>query len=84
MTVCRHIKLAVCTQADGVCFGRRPTSRECARCAAYEGPIRGAGDAVKLVANALGIKTCGGCQQRREALNRLLPAPQETLGDPEE
>ena len=84
MSICRHIKLAQCTHADGVCFGRRPTSRECAQCAQYEGPIRGAGDAVKLVTSALGIKTCGGCQQRREALNRLLPARNDTLGNPDD
>ena len=31
---------------------------------------RGLGDVVKNVAEAVGIKPCGGCQKRREAMNR--------------
>lgn len=32
----------------------------------------GAGDLVKAATTALGVKPCGGCQQRAEAVNRLL------------
>lgn len=35
--------------------------------------FRGLGDAVAAVTNAVGIKPCGGCQRRREALNRATP-----------
>lgn len=31
--------------------------------------VRGLGDAVAAVTNAAGIKPCGGCKQRQEALN---------------
>ena len=55
---------------------------------------RGLGDVVAAATKAVGIKPCGGCQKRREALNRMVPfgtpespsnplAP-ELLGDPEE
>jgi hypothetical protein len=42
----------------------------CETCKEYTGPDRGLGDTVKRATNALGLKTCGGCQRRREALNR--------------
>jgi hypothetical protein len=32
----------------------------------------GLGDAVKRVTTAVGIRTCGGCQRRAQALNRML------------
>jgi pantoate kinase len=35
--------------------------------------ITGLGDVVAAATKAIGIKPCGGCQQRREALNKLLP-----------
>jgi hypothetical protein len=35
--------------------------------------INGLGDVVAAATKAIGIKPCGGCQQRREALNKLLP-----------
>lgn len=33
--------------------------------------VRGLGDAVAAVTNAVGLKPCGGCKQRQEALNRV-------------
>ena len=51
---------------------------------------RGLGDVVASVTSAVGIKPCGGCNKRREALNKLVPfgkpepPPQELLGDPNE
>jgi len=33
--------------------------------------VRGLGDAVAAVTNAVGIVPCGGCKQRQEALNRV-------------
>ena len=36
-------------------------------------PMRGLGDAVAKVTKTLGIKECGGCKKRREALNKLVP-----------
>lgn len=32
----------------------------------------GLGDALKKVTASMGIKTCGGCQRRAEALNRWI------------
>lgn len=37
------------------------------------GRLRGLGDVVARVTKAVGIKPCGPCQKRREALNRLVP-----------
>lgn len=49
---------------------------------------RGLGDVIASATSALGIKPCGGCGRRRDALNRLVPfkppAEQEILGDPNE
>lgn len=35
--------------------------------------MRGLGDVVAAVTTAVGIKPCGGCKQRQEALNKLVP-----------
>jgi hypothetical protein len=35
--------------------------------------IDGLGDVVAAATKAIGIKPCGGCQRRREALNKLVP-----------
>lgn len=35
--------------------------------------ISGLGDVVAAATKAVGIKPCGSCQERREALNKLLP-----------
>jgi hypothetical protein len=45
-------------------------------------PWRGMGDVVASATKLVGIQPCGGCQRRREALNRLMPfssssSPQE-------
>lgn len=45
----------------------------CGSCPHYSGPARGVGDTVAAAAKVVGIKPCGGCQRRREALNRLIP-----------
>ena len=34
---------------------------------------RGLGDTIAKVTSAIGIKPCGGCNERREALNKLVP-----------
>lgn len=34
---------------------------------------KGLGDTIKKVTDKLGIKQCGGCKKRQEALNRLVP-----------
>lgn len=43
----------------------------CNRCSRYEGPVRGLGDMVARVTKAIGIAPCGGCQKRRELLNKV-------------
>jgi hypothetical protein len=35
--------------------------------------VRGLGDVIARATSAVGIKPCGGCQKRREALNKLIP-----------
>lgn len=61
----------------------------CARCEDYAGPMRGLGDAVHAVTKVTGIsaavkavggKACGGCAERRAALNAALPLP-DTIGE---
>ena len=42
----------------------------CVQCSEYQGRDRGLGDTIKRATNKLGIKSCGKCQKRREALNR--------------
>jgi hypothetical protein len=49
----------------------RPTGEQCAACPHYRGPARGLGDVVANVTHAVGIRPCGGCQKRREALNEI-------------
>ena len=43
----------------------------CGTCPHYQGRDRGLGDTIKRATEAVGIKPCGGCQKRREALNKL-------------
>lgn len=70
---CRHSEVAdsgdrVCSR--GIC--NLPVLIDCCEnCVGYEGKDRGLGDTIKRATNALGIKTCGKCQQRREALNKM-------------
>jgi hypothetical protein len=35
--------------------------------------VRGLGDVIARATSAIGIKPCGGCKQRQEALNKLIP-----------
>lgn len=57
------------------------TQDACEACADYRGAPRGAGDLVHDGLRAIGVHAvigdCGGCQRRREALNRLLPLADE-------
>lgn len=53
---------------------------KCASCMLYDGPMRGAGDVVAALIAKTGITramqvnpSCGGCAQRRAALNAALP-----------
>jgi hypothetical protein len=36
-------------------------------------PPRGFGDTVAAITTVVGIKPCGGCKARQEALNKLFP-----------
>jgi len=40
----------------------------------------GLGDAIKRATSYLGIKPCGGCQERAKALNRFLTFTKERSG----
>lgn len=35
--------------------------------------LRGLGDVIARATSAIGITPCGGCKQRQEALNKLIP-----------
>jgi hypothetical protein len=52
----------------------------CIDCDEYRGKDRGFGDTVKRTAEKLGVKPCGGCQKRREALNKLTGKIYDKLG----
>lgn len=39
--------------------------------------IKGLGDVVKTITNAIGIKTCEDCEERRVYLNELVPFTKE-------
>lgn len=43
--------------------------------------INGLGDVVAAATKAIGIKPCGGCQQRREALNKMMPFGDNPVSD---
>lgn len=42
--------------------------------------IRGLGDVVAKATSAVGIKPCGGCKKRQEALNKMFPFGQNPAG----
>jgi hypothetical protein len=39
-------------------------------------PSRGLGDTIAKITTAVGIKPCGGCNRRKEWLNRVFPYEQ--------
>mgnify|MGYP003151712521 CR=1 FL=1 len=80
---CKHLE-AEYTCSLGL-FEGTPDPRDCANCLKYEAgkaedegnedwkadmPSRGLGDTVAKITNAVGIKPCGGCKKRQEALNK--------------
>lgn len=73
---CVHLDIATCTNDRAVkrFGGSRPSPGICDICPDYDGPIRGAGDAIAKPLKAMGIKGCGGCGRRRGALNTMFPA----------
>ena len=44
-------------------------------------PMAGLGDAVAKVTKALGFTPCGGCERRRQALNRIVPFQDKRAAD---
>lgn len=69
---CLHDHDGKCTHAK---HAGAETPGSCATCPHYAGTARGLGDIVAVAAKAVGIKPCGGCQKRREALNAAIPNP---------
>ena len=53
----------------------------CSSCSRYSGPARGLGDRIKNLTDKVGIKPCGGCQKRREKLNKASGIIQQTLAE---
>ncbi len=52
----------------------------CVECPDYEGRDRGLGDTIARATKMAGIKTCGGCQKRREALNKMTGKLYDKIG----
>ena len=73
---CDHAATGQCVHPIALpIYGARPSAGTCARCAHYLGTARGLGDVVASVTKSVGLTPCGGCQQRREALNKIAPNP---------
>jgi hypothetical protein len=53
-------------------YGVRPSEGICRQCE-YRNGLRGLGDAIATVTTAMGIKPCGGCKDRQNALNAAVP-----------
>ena len=84
---CSHLQLRVCRNPSAAPHGNHVTLNVCARCphndsqpsAEPNAPMpsrvawRGLGDVIASATKAVGISPCGGCQQRQDALNRLVP-----------
>ncbi len=76
---CRHWR--DCGLHDGGCCERgvfdRPSAGVCLRlCQQYDGPDRGAGDALKRLITTVSagrLRPCQPCEQRRRRLNQLIP-----------
>ena len=67
MTKCRHMNAGRCSLG---LYGGRPSPGICLKvCADYDGPVRGVGDVVSKITSSVGIKPCGGCQERRMRWN---------------
>ena len=73
---CIHL-VQRCTNPAAPTHGVLVHRSVCAQCAHYEGPARGLGDHVHNVLGAIGVHrvyhACGGCAQRRAALNAAMP-----------
>lgn len=69
---CRHSKVeADESRVCGIGLCDLPVLLDCCEtCPKYEGKDRGLGDSIKRLADAVGVKTCGKCQKRREAMNK--------------
>ena len=64
-----HVTLGTCihscTEQDGAWRNELKQS--------FKQPTRGLGDVIAAVTSAVGIKPCGGCKQRQETLNKIVP-----------
>ena len=84
---CKHLQLRVCGNPEARAHGTTVPPNVCSICPHYDGPSRpvlqsaakpsavwrGLGDVVAAATSAVGITPCGGCKERQEALNRLVP-----------
>lgn len=72
-----HKKALFCPHPEGPRFGAStpPPDWESVPHAnvVQPAPLRGLGDVVARITPAVGIKPCGGCKKRQEALNRIVP-----------
>ena len=78
---CKHLSGEDCSHGVAKVYrAAKPTPRDCAGCAWYDGPMRGAGDVVTQVTRFTGIEKlvktvvpdCG-CPERAAELNEALP-----------
>jgi hypothetical protein len=79
---CDFLQLAVCTNVEAPTNGQHVAPMTCRGCEHYKGQARGLGDRVHTVLSATGVHQvvrtvvgkCGGCAQRRQALNEKFPS----------
>lgn len=69
-----HDDIAVdCDLSSGVCPRCKQPGQPHWRRNCPETKSRGLGDTIAKVTTALGIPPCGGCKERQEKLNKLVP-----------
>lgn len=87
---CRYLKAGECGNRLALpVYGKRPSDAVCRRCEHRNG-LRGLGDALawllswtpacrlqapKVAAGQPAGRACGGCKERQEALNQMVPNP---------
>lgn len=76
---CSSLRGDRCDNEAAASFGHVVLPAVCGKCRLYDGPARGLGDRIATVAKAVGVKPCGGCQKRREALNAAFPAKDSSV-----
>lgn len=65
---CKFFKLGQCEKHE---MGGHPTAKHCAQVCEKRKAKYGLGEGVSRIAKLAGLIECGGCEKRRELLNRI-------------